>query len=363
MTTQAEPRGIDGVLLAAGLSFGAAVVNVGDTVARLLSYYVVSVRYPLPLELKSGLAAFQLLCAFWVLWASGPLRRALPPDVRGKSWEVQPVLLGLVTLLFVFDVGGFGRYADPFGLVTGFLWTVGFLAIAYLLWDLRGTLRQASRPLARWAHLLLVALALVYVTRSLEFFYFWTQTLFDFAQPVSVAYLSLYGPHVLGVFALGLLWWWSRTRAVREGRRPLWRDLLVGSLLALALLTPPILVVTGHKLPEIVIRAFAFYTLGYSGYQWPSASLFLAAIPLYGDAIATLWPGRNARASQWLWWVGVASFPWNGTTALLLGYTSIPGSIVSLDAVLLGTGVKAAANQAGVAAQAPRKEELSRSAG
>jgi len=345
MSTRQEWRSIDVLLLAAGLGLAAAVANVADSVARLFSFYVLEARYPLGVELKGVFAAVQLFCAFWFLWASAPLRRGLPLATRGRSWEVQPILLGLVAALVVFEVGGFGALADPYGLVAGFFWSAAFVAIAYLLWDLRSVLRHRWGRLTLWSELLLLALALVYLTGGLEFFYYWTQTLFGVVLPVWMVRVSLYAPHVLAVFALGLLWWWARERAVRAGSRPAWRDLLVSGLVGAALLVPPLLVLAGHQLPEIVIRAFVLYSLGYSSYGWPSASLLLAAVPLYVDTIAALAPGRGGRTPSMLWWLGVASLPWNGVMVLAFGYTSIPGTILAVDAVLLGAAMRSTGQQ------------------
>ncbi len=108
------------------------------------------------------------------------------------------------------------------------------------------------------------------------------------------------------------------------------------SIVIIALALPFFLNNIKEGLITMIIRAIVYWGLGYSGYSWYYTSLYLAAITIYIFLIKDVKASLNSSIASTLILLGVISFPWNGIMVYEFGYSSIPGNLLSLNALITG---------------------------
>lgn len=103
----------------------------------------------------------------------------------------------------------------------------------------------------------------------------------------------------------------------------------------IVLFLPSILDNYKNGVVNLIIRSTVDWGLGYSGYGWYSTSLYLVSFVAYIFLIKHLSKCLDQTLASYLILLGVVSSPWNGLM-ILNGYSSIPGNLLSIDALIVG---------------------------
>jgi len=317
------------------LSFIIAIVNFLDTVARLFFFYTSQV-YPLSTYLKPVFFILQtaLLAYFIKEFRFSPRAIFLNKKFR-ILLDFQLVLVTVMVMLYV---------DSALGSVTGIAIPKQYLDAAWLLIFGLGPVLTAF-----WAGLTVIIerrfkmigaifffVGVAFLAKPIENFYFWSQTYAGYAFPYSVVAFGMFAPLFLMVSALVIAIFvvFSKVKKTRA-----WFSLLRSPFLyttGVIVLIPATLTGVNEGLPNTIIRAVMYWSLGYSGFDWYAASLYLFSFVVYIYLVKQLISNLGSSLPSVLIKLGFASFPWNGLTIMMFGYSSMPGNLLSLDAVVVG---------------------------
>ncbi|MFQ6012172.1 MAG: hypothetical protein ACE5LS_00790 [Thermoplasmata archaeon] len=196
----------------------------------------------------------------------------------------------------------------------------------------------AARVYARYGAavaLLPVMLAVGFGANLLSHLYFWLQNVAGVALPYTVVLVGTFAPSVAmpatALLALGL--------SVRRVPVPLRvRSCLALLAVPLVLLVPAALHTMGAVLPNLILRGWIFWTLGYAGYGWLTPGLFAMAFGVY---VLLLLRHRSPDPARRLLFLALLAFPLSGVFVFFLDYSAIPGNLLAITAGALALDVLA----------------------
>ncbi|MFQ5822301.1 MAG: hypothetical protein ACE5I5_20185 [Candidatus Heimdallarchaeota archaeon] len=176
-------------------------------------------------------------------------------------------------------------------------------------------------------------IGLAFFSKFLNEIYFWPQTLFGFSLPPDIERVTMLSPAIF--MGLALFYTWIRL-STKENVDISLPSIFKSSVVIIALLLPIIWNNYKDGLINMIIRAIVYWGLGYGGYGWYFVSLYLAAFVAYLFLVKALSKRLDRSTASYLILLGIISFPWNGLMVLDFGYSSIPGNILSIDALIAG---------------------------
>jgi len=180
------------------------------------------------------------------------------------------------------------------------------------------------------------AVGVAFLAKPIEGFYFWSQTYAGYAFPYIVVAFGMFAPLILMVSAL-LIAVVVVISKVKKTKR--WFSILRNPYFYTAGVTaliPATLNGVKEGLPNTIIKAVVFWGLGYTWFDWYAVSLYLFSFVVYVYLIRKLISNLDQSLPSTLIKLGFVSFPWSGITIMLFGYSSMPGNLLSLDAVVVG---------------------------
>jgi len=319
-------------------SFAVGVLNFLDTFARLMySFMLHGAAYPLGVYLKPvfffAQAAALIMFIISVRFVEKPI---VSGQTLSRFFAVHAVLIVVVVLLYVdFQVSTLAGIsaANPF-------LQLAFYAV-YLV-SLSGTsfwfaFELLSQNKWKWRSIIFVLISLGFATAFLEPMFFWSQNYLGLVFPSQLALVGTYAPHILMFLAaMSTVTIVVQQASVKNSSLSFRLTLL---LFVPAFLLPMLWDSYKEGLINFVIRDVFYWGFGYSGYQWYAVSFYLMALVAY---IIT-WRAISRRSDHNLAFslivLGVASFPWNGVALLKVGYSSIPGNVISLSSIITGTSL------------------------
>jgi len=317
-------------------SFLVGIANLLDTSTRLFFFYASIGSYPLSTYLKPIFFLSQAALFIYFVkelrfshkWASlgGNLRSLL---------DFQLVVVIASLLLYVdivlADVVGISLPAIYIGLIWYLLYMIGLgvsgFYFSFTLFKTRNF---------KIFSIVLFTIGMAFLAKPMENLYFWAQTHLNYALPYFVVLYGMFAPHLLMAFTLFIAFAIVYLRA-KKGNN--WSSVLRNSKLYIAsaaILLPVFLNQFKEGLPDTIIRALVSWGLGYVGFDWYSVSLYLLAFVVYIYLIVYLASHLDNSLASKLILFGLISFPWNGIIVLFLGYSSLPGNLISLDSAVLG---------------------------
>jgi len=315
-------------------SFAVGVLNFLDTFVRLMYSFMVRAPYPLDVYPKPifflAQAVGLILFIRSVCFAQKPV---VSDPTLSRFFAAHIVLAVVVVLLYVdFQLTAL----IGIGIVNVFLQLA--FNLVYLV-ALSGTsfwfaLKLRTQNKLKWLSIVFVLIGLAFVTVFLEPMFFWSQNNIGLVFPSELALLGTYAPHVLMFLAA------MSTVAILFLQTSV-KNSSLSFRLSLFLFVPAFFLPfawDGYKdgLINFVIRDVFYWGFGYSGYQWYAVSFYLMSFAAY---IIT-WRVISNRSDHTLAFslivLGVASFPWNGVVPLQVGYSSIPGNVISLSSIITG---------------------------
>lgn len=317
------------------LSFLIALVNFADTTARLFFFYTSNQAYPLSTYLKP---IFFISQTALLVYFIKDVR--FSPKASSLSKKFQTLLdlqlvLATVAVILYFD--------SVIGNISGVVLPKQYVDAAWLLLFLLGPaltalwLGLSTQKQGQWkigAVFMLVGVA--FLGKPLEGFYFWTQTYAGYALPYSVVAFGMFTPLLLMVSALltAVISPYSKLLATKASFAILRNPYFYTA--GVIVLIPATLTSVKEGLPNTIIKAVVYWGLGYSWFDWFAVSLYFLSFVLYIFLIRQLTSRLDSSIPSTLIKLGFASFPWNGLTIMLFGYSSMAGNLLSLDAVLVG---------------------------
>ena len=318
------------------------LVNFADTVVRVLFFDSRGIVYPLGVALKPLLFLGQAISAlvFFLGVAFYPQWLRLVNGVRW-SFLIQSIVVLMVAVLFSLGLWGSVAYSEALSPYGQGLWFASYLLVPLVaFWGASSArLRKPYRRLA--PVFVLVGAALV--VRSLDNIFFLVQNVYGFSLPPAVDTVALVGAPFLLWSAVAYSWFWSRAVEPGPFSTRLLRDRFLYAALVLGIL-PLLWNGVAGGVMNFIIRLVFYWGLGYSGYGPYSVSVFLSGASLYLALLATLSRSVWKGGLNLLVLLGFASFPWNGifdgslaaSTSALWAFSSIPGNLLSLNAVIAG---------------------------
>jgi len=313
------------------------VVNFLDTFARLMYSFMVRAFYPLDVYLKPVFFFAQMLALTLFIIRVRFVQNPIDTSPKlSRFFDVQMLLAVLVLVLYVdFQLFELARISTASSLLQLLFYLSYLVALSGTSFWFAFQLYRQSKW--RWLSIAFVLIGLAFTTAFLEPMFFWTQNYIGLTFPSQVALISTYTPHVLMFLA-----------AVSTVAIVLSQTSVRGSPLAfkltLILFIPAFLLPLlwdGYKdgLINFIIRDIFYWSFGYSGYQWFSVSFYLLSIVAYIVVLRTFKKASDRGLPYMLIILGAASLPWNGVTPLKVGYSSIPGNVISLSAVITGASL------------------------
>ncbi len=314
-------------LIFLSLLFG--IINFLDTTSRLFFYYMSEIPYPLSTLLKP--IFFMLQTVFLILFIS----KLIISKVKDSSHRaIRSLLVFQLLIILVFLTIYFSSFAFPlqgqFVELAEFVlfWlgpAISSFWIAFLMFQ------RQKRNLS----IAFLIIGFAFLTKPLEGLYFWTQTYFNFALPYHLVSIGMFGPLlIMAIALLSALVVIVQKFKIRINFTTLFSPYFWAACAALAF--PVVLVVANHSLGNLIIRAVVYWGLSYSGFDWYSVSLLLLSLVVYIYIVRKLGSKLDDSLPSNLIKLGCLSFVWNGVAILLFGYSSIPGNLLSLDAIAAG---------------------------
>jgi len=318
-------------------SFAVAVLDFLASFVRLMYSYMVRPIYPFEVYLKPFL--FLAQAASLILFIRS-VRHVQTPTVSepklSRFLDAHTVLIVVVILLYLdFKITA----------LAGISTTNAFLELAFYLAyliALSGTCFWFAFELYRkgrwkWLSIVFILIGLAFLTTFLEPMFFWTQNYTNLVFPSLLVFVADYAPQILmSLAALSTLVILFRQTSLKS--RPLSTKLTLFMLVP-AFFIPLIWDSYKDGIMNSIIRDVIYYGLGYPSRDWYSVSLYLMSLLAY---ILT-WRELSRRSDHTLAFslivLGVASFPWNGIFPLIVGYSSIPGNVISLSAIIIGASL------------------------
>lgn len=306
------------------LSFSVGVLNFLDTLARLTS----SGSYPLGVYLKPVFFVAQTLSLImFIISVRSSQNPLLSSSSLSRFFAVHLVLAVAVLLIYLdFQLSALAQISTTNVFLELALYLTYFAAlVGTSFWFARELSNKNKR---KWMFIFVLT-GLAFFTVFLDRMFFWSQNYSSVALSSQFALFVTYAPHVLMFFAA------MYTIVVLFGQA----SMKNASRLSLLLFVPAFLLPIlwdSYKdgLINFVIRDTVYWGFGYSGYQWYSVSFYFMSIVAYGLTWRELSKRSDHTQAFSLILLGLASFPWNGVTALKAGYSSIPGNVISLSSII-----------------------------
>ncbi len=311
-----DGRQLQFVLLAL---FAVLVLGLADATARYFAVYYTGETYPLGTVVRPAvfLGATVLLVAFALI-----ARRYLGADRQGLRLANASAVLGVLTGVLFVDGKVLGILGVP--LPSGFSDAMWFVLFGAALVAIPLVLAVRIRSRFDWGLAIVpVLLATGFLAKLLDPLYFWLQN-GGIRPPYGVVLVGMFAPTIAipaaGFLALALD---LRRNPVLVPSRPFWLLTAVPA----SFLVPVAAQVFGSSLPNLIMRGWTFWTLGYVGYGWVTPSLFVAAAVAYGVLLLRL---RSRDPDRRLLFLALLTFPLSGVFVFFLDYSSIPGALLSV---------------------------------
>jgi hypothetical protein len=292
---------------------------------------MLSLVYPPGTSLKPLFFVLQSFCLMGFLFQmTSRNKHSAKPGFWGLLYLHLAVLATTVILFFVYvaiDLGKYGiiRYTDSIWIVC---YVVGLSVTCF--WFFSKLLRE---PRFRTFSIVFLFIGLAFFIHFLNIIYLWPQWLFGYPLPSDFERVTRYSPPIF--MGLALFYTWIRL-SIRRNVAVSLASFFKFFVVIMTLLLPYIWNSYRRGLINLIINATINAGLEYYGYSWYSVSLYLAAFVTYIFLVKRLSKSLDQTIASYLILLGVLSFPWNGLTLLDRGYSSIPGNILSIDAIIVG---------------------------
>jgi len=317
------------------LSLAAGVLNFLDTLARLAFFYMLGEPYFLSLTLKPIFLGFQVVCLILFLVTCFRSKSFAQYRELNRLLAIQLVLAVITALLFsdLLVISVLGMATDAMrGFLELALYVTYFLALSGTTFYIAFSLFRSSSW--KTGSIVFVLIGLVYSMVFLEHMFFWSQNYLNTSFPSAVALASTYGPTALMFFAglgsvlvLDRVYHWKNASTSRRA---------LPFLLVPAFIFPIVWNNYKEGLVNLVFLAMFDWGFGFRGIDWYSVSMFLTMPIAYFLILGALSQRLSQGEIRTLILLGAASLPWNGVTVSFLGYSSIPGNMLSLNALIVG---------------------------
>ncbi len=289
-------------------------------------------EYPLKVNLKPFFFIFQASC--FLFFAIYQLRKSQKLHMNSKILGLLglqlPIFATTVLLFTLYQLAFPGKYGIlPYTTLIWLACYVGGLSITSF-WFSSKLRREQNCKLFSIVFLLI---GLAFLANFLSEIYLLPQTLSRYALPLIVDQIGRFTPPVFMVLALFFAWIYL---TFRRNTRISFTKAVEFILVIVAFVLPYFLNSYKEGLINMILRAIVYWGLGYSGYDWYYASLYLAAIIAYVFLIKDVRTRLGKSVASNLILLGVVSFPWNGIMVYEFGYSSIPGNLLSLNALITG---------------------------
>lgn len=300
--------------------FGLLLLFLADATARYLSSYYLGTTYPLGTVLRP--MVFGGAVALAVLLAVKAREETTGRVLTSRAAEAVALGAAAAGILFL-DLRTLALMgiALPYAVTDALWFTLYGLALVALPLFLA---RRIRRTYGWTPALVLVLIAVGFFLALLQPIYFWVQNIADVALPYGVVLVGMFGPLVAlsgsGFAALAVE---IRRRPVGVPSAGLWGLLAIPAVL----FVPPAIQSLATPLPNLILRGWTFWTLGFVGYGWYTSSLLAAAFAVYLFLLAR---NRSREPAQRLLSLAILTFPLSGIFVLFLDYSAIPGILVSL---------------------------------
>lgn len=319
------------------LSFVFGLANFVDTFLRLMFSYMMPFPYPLSADLKPFFLLFQTVFLAFFLFQLKTATWSKSLNWFRNLFAVEVFVTAVIFALFFLYQFSLATDANTIFITDGF-WMAAFIIGPVFLSFLFALKLQEGHNRAFSAVFLLIGLSLV--SAMVSAMYFWPQTFFHFVLPTIV---DVGGRLTATLFMLGALF----LAALVHWRKGLTHENILPNLrkpafflAVFAVVLPVFLEFYKEGLFNMVIRAVVYWGLGYSGSGWFFASLYLLALIVYLQLIYSLRMKINDSLGSRLVLLGAASLPWNGIFIFNIGYSAIPGLMLSLDAIIIGFSLR-----------------------
>jgi len=289
------------------------------------------VEYPLKTSLKPFFFGFQALCfLLFIVQLRNSQELSQNQKISGLLGLQLPIFGVTVFLFFLYQVAFPGKY----GLLpyTALTWLACYLTGLSITGFWFGSKLKKTQNY-KFFSIIFFLIGLAFLANILTEIYLLPQTLFKYALPHIVDQIGKYAPPVFMTVALFYTWIYL---TLRRKARISFSIALKFLVVILAFALPFFLNFYKGGLLNMIMRAIVYWGLGYIGYDWYYASLYLAAIVVYFFLIGDLNTHLDMSVASNLLLFGVISFPWNGINVYEFGYSSIPGNLLSLDAIITG---------------------------
>ncbi len=311
------------------LSFLIGIINFLDTTFRLFFYYMSETTYPLSTVLKPLFFLLQtaFLIAFIIKFGLLDLKGSFSREIRSLLF-FQMVLIAALIILYSSSIAYHlpGQYLELDELVL--FWLGPALSSFWIAFSM---FRHQRKNLL----IVFLLVGFAFLTKPLEGLYFWSQTFFNFALPYPLVSIGMFGPLLLMSLALfAALIVVVQKFKIRINYSIIRSPYFWAACAALAL--PAALVVANRGLGNLIIRTVVYWGLSYTGFDWLSVSLLLFSLVVYVYIVRKLSSKLDNSLASNLIKIGCLSFVWNGVAILLFGFSSIPGNLLSLDAIAAG---------------------------
>jgi len=324
-------------VLFVSISFVAGLTNFVDTSVRLLYSYMFHTAYPLGVYLKPVIFFIQAFSLLLLLRHGMRMSQKRISDEKLFSFLAVQLILAVVSLLLYVDF--------LFAAFAKMISARAYLELAFYfnyLAALAGTSFWFAWRLFRhepWKRLsvIFVMIGLTFSMIFLERMFFWSQNYLNLSFDGNIATISMYAPlgfmFLAAVSTVFFFVFRDSTRNTSLFNR------LLSLLLVPAFIIPFFWRTYKDSLLNFILLALFDWGLGYIGYEWYSVSLYLMIIVSYFLVLRWLSQRLTPSVGSALILMGVASFPLNGLTLLFLSYSSIPGNMVSLNSIVLGSSI------------------------
>jgi hypothetical protein len=313
------------------ISFAAGLLNFVDTCVRLVYEH-----YPLNVSLKPLFFFVQAFSLILLLINGIRMSDGQNSDQKLSSFLAVQLILAVVTVLLYIDF--------LLAIIVGMLSSLTYLELALnftYLAALTGTsfwfaLRLSRNEKWKLASIVFVMIGLAFAMVFLERMFFWSQKYLNLVFPGEIALVGMYAPHIFmflaGISAVFVLVLQNSAKNVSRIHKPLF-------LFIPAFVFPVFWHAYKDGLINFVLRAIFYWSFGYVGYEWYSASIYLMIIVSYFLVLRGLSQRLTPSVASALILMGAASFPFNGITLLFLNYSSIPGNMVSFNSIIMGSSL------------------------
>jgi len=312
------------------LSFLFGLSNFIDTFLRLLFFYMLPVAYPLKTSLKPFFFGFQALCFLLFVYQLRNSLKLRNGKFSGLLSLQLSILAVTVSLFLLYQLAFPGKYGVlPY---TSLLWLACYIVGLSMTSFWFGSKLEKTEGYQLFS-VVFFLIGFAFLVNVFTEIYLLHQTLFRYALPRIVDQVGRFAPSVFMTLALFYTWiCLAFRRKTKVSIATFFKFLVV----IVAIILPFFLNSYKEGLFNLIIRAIVSWGLGYSGYDWYYTSLYFAAIIIYVFLIMDLSKHLNGSVALTLILLGVVSFPWNGIKVYDFGYSSIPGNLLSLDAIVTG---------------------------